>query len=82
MAEINPNTVKPLYPDKYYVYALCKPNGESVGILAKEFGITTSSLRDIFVGNSMKGLFTNYDEFPERYKNRKNKGKWLEDKIY
>ena len=27
MAEPNPNNVKPLYKDKYYVYCLCKPDG-------------------------------------------------------
>ena len=27
MAEANPYNVKPLYKDKYYVYALCKPDG-------------------------------------------------------
>lgn len=28
MAARNYNNVNPLYPDKYYVYALCKPNGD------------------------------------------------------
>ena len=27
MAAPNPNNVKPLYKDKYYVYCLCKPDG-------------------------------------------------------
>ena len=28
MAEVNPYNVKPVFKDKYYVYALCKPNGD------------------------------------------------------
>lgn len=28
LAEINPNNVRPVFKNKYYVYALCKPNGE------------------------------------------------------
>lgn len=28
MAEINPHNVRPVFKDKYYVYALCKPNGD------------------------------------------------------
>lgn len=28
MAAPNPDNVKPLFKDKYYVYALCKPNGD------------------------------------------------------
>lgn len=55
--------------------------GESTGVLAKELGVTTSTLKDIFVGNSCYGLFDDYNSFPERYKNRKNKGKWLEDRM-
>lgn len=27
MAAPNPDNVKPLFKDKYYVYALCKPDG-------------------------------------------------------
>lgn len=56
-------------------------NGEGTGELSKEIGIATTVLRDLFTGVSSKGLFDNYDEFPERYLKRKNRGKWLEDKI-
>lgn len=28
MAVVNPHNIKPLHQDKYYVYALCKPNGD------------------------------------------------------
>lgn len=56
-------------------------NGESTGVLAKEVGITTATLKDLLVGNSARGLFDDYSTFPERYLKRKNKGKWLEDKI-
>ena len=56
-------------------------NGENTGILAREVGITTATLKDLLVGNSARGLFDDYSTFPERYLKRKNKGKWLEDKI-
>ena len=56
-------------------------DGECTGVLAKEVGITTSTLKDLLVGNSSKGLFDDYSTFPEKYLKRKNRGKWLEDKI-
>lgn len=51
----------------------------TTGDVAKEFNIDRNSIREMFYGITCKGLFKNY-EIPQKYKRRKNKSKWLEDK--
>lgn len=55
-------------------------NGESTTAIAERFGVNRDTIRHLFYGESCYGLFKNYD-VPERYLRRKNKSKWLEDKI-
>lgn len=57
-------------------------NGKPTADIAMKYGVTTPKLLKLFYGGSCKGLFHDYTQLPERCLNRKNKSKWLEDRIY
>lgn len=56
--------------------------GKPTNKIAEKYGVATSTLLGIFYGKTCKGLFHDYSQIPKRYLNRKNKTKWLEDRIY
>lgn len=56
--------------------------GKPVADIANKYGVTPPKLLKLFYGGSCRGLFHDYTQLPERYLNRKNKSKWLEDRIY
>ena len=83
MAEVNPYNVKPVFKDKYYVYALCKPNGDvfyiGKGMKARELATKYStSQQTIRLIRRCEGRFKDYRD----YAIEKGITQWLEVKAY
>ena len=56
--------------------------GKSTQDIANKYKVSRDTIRGLFIGQSCYGLFQDYSTLPKNYLNRKNKSKWLEDKIY
>lgn len=49
--------------------------------VSKKYGVGVGTILSLFYGQNCYGLFKDYSCVPEKYLKRKNKAKWLEDKI-